>query len=786
MNDSQLKIAIGALLHDIGKVIYREGTEKVKHSESGYVFLKNEITIDEEILNCVRFHHYDEIKNANIEPDDLAYIVYIADNIASATDRRKNGSDDHGFEISTPLESVFNILNGNNDKKYYEPKTLDPKYGINYPTDEKKPFDKQFYSDVMDRIRDNLKSFDCTEEYINSLLEVLEGNLSYLPSSTATDELADISLFDHLKLTAAVANCIYEYLREENLNNYKDLLFDNAKNFYNTKAFLLLSMDFSGIQNFIYTIHSENALKMLRARSFYLEILMENLIDDLIEKLNITRANLIYSGGGHCYILVPNTETVKEKISEYFADVNKWLLNKYKTTLYIAYGYAEACSNDFTNTPVGSYSELYKNISNMISRQKSSRYSAEQLRSLNNCKQNQDGRECKVCKRTDELNDDGICKICADLTGFSKNILKDDFFTVISKEGGVPLFGEKSLYSDSEESLLMNINSNPYFVRAYGKNRMYMGKNVATKLWVGSYSSNKTFEQMAKDAIGVDRIAVLRADVDNLGQAFVSGFDNKNNENRYVTLSRTATLSRQLSLFFKYHINQILSKPEYSLDGHTKERRNVTICYSGGDDLFIVGAWNEVIEMAIDIEKAFERYTQGTLTISGGIGIYHDSYPISVIAEETARLEDMSKKINSKNAITVFDDGEKHEEIGNNGRQIKVSDGTYKWDELVSQVIGEKYKAIEKFFDFSDERGNNFLYNLLELIRNQEDKINFARVVYFLSRLEPDKDESIEKKEHYKEFSKKIIEWVKDKNDSRELKTAINMYVYLHRTKEDE
>ena len=41
----------------------------------------------------------------------------------------------------------------------------------------------------------------------------------------------------------------------------------------------------------------------------------------------------------------------------------------------------------------------------------------------------------------------------------------------------------------------------------------------------------------------------------------------------------------------------------------------------------------------------------------------------------------------------------------------------------------------------------NFLYNLLELIRNQDEKINFARVVYILSRLEPDKkDQALEKK----------------------------------------
>ena len=60
-------------------------------------------------------------------------------------------------------------------------------------------------------------------------------------------------------------------------------------------------MDISGIQSFIYTIGEKGALKGLRARSFYLEIMMEHIVDELLEKLSLSRANLIYTGGGHCY-----------------------------------------------------------------------------------------------------------------------------------------------------------------------------------------------------------------------------------------------------------------------------------------------------------------------------------------------------------------------------------------------------------------------------------------------------------------------------------------------------
>ena len=54
--------------------------------------------------------------------------------------------------------------------------------------------------------------------------------------------------------------------------------------------FLLYSMDISGIQNFIYTVGESGVLKGLRARSFYLEIMMEHVVDELLEKLALSRA----------------------------------------------------------------------------------------------------------------------------------------------------------------------------------------------------------------------------------------------------------------------------------------------------------------------------------------------------------------------------------------------------------------------------------------------------------------------------------------------------------------
>ena len=40
--------------------------------------------------------------------------------------------------------------------------------------------------------------------------------------------------------------------------------------------------------------------------------------------------------------------------------------------------------------------------------------------------------------------------------------------------------------------------------------------------------------------------------------------------------------------------------------------------------MFLAGAWNDVIAAFMDIRNALEKFTQGTLTISGGVGIYDE------------------------------------------------------------------------------------------------------------------------------------------------------------------
>ena len=153
-----------------------------------------------------------------------------------------------------------------------------------------------------------LEEAECSLDFINSCLEVLEQTASYIPLITADDDKSDISLYEHIKQSLAIGSCIFEYLSEKDMLQNQEKIYNDSKEFYEEKSIMLYSMDFSGIQAFIYGQYGkEDVLKNLRARSFYLEILLENVIDELLAKLSLSRANLLYAGGGHDYFIFADT-----------------------------------------------------------------------------------------------------------------------------------------------------------------------------------------------------------------------------------------------------------------------------------------------------------------------------------------------------------------------------------------------------------------------------------------------------------------------------------------------
>ena len=786
------KIVIAALLHDIGKLIQRANGEKIKHEEIGYEYLKQK-NFDTCILEAVFCHHYRKLKNkSKFENEFLTYLIYESDNISAAHDRRDNINENDKeikWDNTSALKTVFSYLNGAINEQYaYPARDLNPNNNIIYPLNKQKIFASQDKYQTLKKIIDENLDKDITP---NSLLELLESTMTYITSSNDTKQNLDISLFDHCKITAAIASCLYQYFEENNITDYKEQLvtnYDNDKHYYR-----LVSGDISGIQDFIYTISSKGALKSLRARSFYLEIMLEHIVDEILEANNLYRCNLLYTGGGHFYMLLPNTPKVQNSLKEAQEKINNWFVNEFGNSLYIAIASVEASSNDLKNTK-----KIFREVTRKLSKNKLSRYTKPQLKTLLSPTKNVSSRECVICKTSSSETSEKdfidsrleVCDTCYNLFKIGENLVKNDIKIVISNTKTTNSLKMPSLNNDEKYMNIMTNSIDDKINRVYVINDRQIGIKYTTKLFVGNYCKKYNdkiadFKELLKNNKGIKRLAVLRCDVDNLGQTFVNGLPDE-----YSTISRTTSLSRQLSLFFKFYINNICKSKisgeadeklnNFSLDNtDITDEKNLSIVYSGGDDVFVVGAWLDVLNFAFDLRECFKKYTCNKLTFSGGIGFFSAGYPISQMASQTGELEDIAKRYDNstKDALSLFGVDEDR-------------DNTYHWDEFKTKVFSKIKDLIELCnFDESIQDNNKILFSTSMrykfkqlLIQNNKNKFNLSRLAYTLARMKPNEKELSKNemlKKHWEEFKTNMYNWSQE--DKKSLLTALDLIIYLNR-----
>lgn len=847
----KISLALKAgLLHDVGKVCIRATHERQRHSILGAEFIRSflaDTEADKQLLRCIKYHHGRELSGAGLDIDDLAYVIYEADNIAAGADRREAEGDlnDRGakFDSDLCLENIFNVFSGDAEPSYFSLRELDAMKKENFPHGNKSIATQGQYASIMRYMEKNFRMKSPISMEENELLRILEDTLIYVPSSTNTEEHADISLYDHMKMTGATAAVLMKYMKTLGITDYKGFCFTHNKENRNKDVFLMISGDFSGIQKFIYHIRSEGAMRMLRGRSFYLDIALENIVDELLNALHFSRANLIYCSGGHFYILADNTKETQDAVKDVAKKINQGLVKLFSGTLYLAIGCEPLCANDLMaeSDTVHHKKNIFRSVSEKVSMAKLSRYGPDILTELfdensNVNRADQGARECGICHiSTDQLSsykgnrpnagtDIQACEVCNGLYHLGATLIDDkrSVFAVLSKkaedvDGTIPisaLSDSRWLTAASQDDLKQWAEAG-ILKRIYDKNGSYTSSFMASRLWVADYAAKNemgkvlNFNELAeisgdKKEKGIKRLGVLRADVDGLGAAFIAGFIHKENKNpeAYATLSRYAALSRSIALFFRKIINSICKKelpegikPFYLFEDKESEPRKIHVVYSGGDDLFLVGAWDDLMGFAVDLKRVFSVYTNGKLTFSAGLGLYSSTYPISRMAEVTGELEELAKNSPGKNSIALFGSGtEYHRNEKNSSAAEKENAAVYTWDEFIEKVHGEKIKFLMEHMLLDGINGNNkrndriptgksLLYRLMNLLQGAAgDRMDLARFAYTLARLKPKEKEL---QPCYEKVRSRFYQWAVKEEERKELVTALQFIIYRMRDKEE-
>jgi len=236
MRERLSNLICGALLHDVGKVIYRAGRGGGTHSERGAEFLRD-LNFPEKIVSFCRFHHESELRDSR----NADHLILCESDWLSSAERpeKEEGAKGRGrWEPHVPLLNPFSKLSLRHSREepsytgawsFFPIRPLEDK-NLPFPSSDPSLCSEERYGELLEGLRNDLKTVPLDP---NLLLPILERYLSFVPSETRLvpavegrevriggfradpARMPDISLFDHLKTTAAIAPAMFLYLLEE-------------------------------------------------------------------------------------------------------------------------------------------------------------------------------------------------------------------------------------------------------------------------------------------------------------------------------------------------------------------------------------------------------------------------------------------------------------------------------------------------------------------------------------------------------------------------------------------
>ena len=685
-----LSVALAGLLHDVGKLYSRafwgERDERVPdRTHTAYT------------AHFVR-EHAGLFRGAGLDPDWLAqtasrhhegwrdrpqyrpetpeeWCVALADTYAS---KEREEGEGGGSPPEVPLSPPFRrlLLGGEEGREGgYSPVRAGGRVGLEagglYP-EERPNVSKDVYKRLLERLEGRLEEMArlrlTKEALLLNLALALQETLSLVPSDTQSEP--DVSLYDHLRLTAAIAHALW--LFHGGSPSAQDLRQDEEK-------FLLAVGDMGGIQGHIYRIAGAEAgvggiAKRLRARSLEVSLAAEAMALGLLRHLGLTPLNRILGAGGKFYLLLPNTPEAVASLEEARKDWGRWALKR-GGSLVPHLAWVSFRGQDFRD-----FAALLKRLHGALAREKLRPFAflaatgevlGAPLRPCAACglepaRRDEPGSLCPDCEREAAL---GARLPRSDRVGFFLEEAPRPYldFPGVKVGLGGPLEGAFHLFRarldfapwphpSEAKPLLGHLPRVEHALKAKGWSL------EAYRAWAeeeGLLEDEEphpekvlTFAELAALSEGAPYLGALMLDADRMGEAFATGFRREGRD--LATPSRLAALSRTLEVFFTTEVLTLLEEPlRYrqrlgwdGLEAQRKEARYPLLysVYSGGDDLFLLGPWDVLLDFALDLERLYRLFTRHPrLTLSGGFLLVPPSLPVPELARLLGEAERRAK-----------------------------------------------------------------------------------------------------------------------------------------------
>jgi len=570
----------------------------------------------------------------------------------------------------------------------------------------------QRYESLRDGLRQAARQdIDDPQVYLENLLGAFQRFAWSVPSAYY-HSLPDVSLYDHSRMTAALAVCladlpadqVQQYLQAVT-RRFQDQASSPDLALLDRPLALLVGGDLSGGQSFLYTLSSKRAAQTLRGRSFYLQLLTEAVLRFVLAELDLPYTTVIYSGGGHFYLLAPFS--AGERLPRVCQAISQKLLDLHGVALYLAIGSAPVPAAGFH---LGRFPEYWDAMHRDLARAKQQRYAelGQELYALvfqppeeggnpdATCAVcGEDTRPVKVLKDVDETDTRRyICSLCSSFDEELGRHLPQARFVALGFGAPQETGGHQAGFEMSAKSALAAFGMQVQFLKSAGEKIDLPGarrlalwaledpagdrwpqadgaaaapllrhtvngiprvtdqaeaERINTLLTLAPGAKDraepgapKLFNHLGALAEGIDRLGVLRMDVDDLGRVFQYGLGGA------ATLARLSTLSFQMSLYFEGWVKRLCEQAPYA--------GFIYAVYAGGDDVFLIGPWDRMPALAQAICDGFAAYTgqHPALHLSAGIAFIHGKYPVYQAAEDAAQALGQAKGLPGKSAISFL------------------------------------------------------------------------------------------------------------------------------------
>ena len=714
---------LAALLHDIGKFRMRHIQPNKRHQEHSYEFVSDEFadffsSCDETFRNAIRHHHPERYPQCR--PTQLQYLiekqVILADRL-SATEREDEDREREYFGQSA-LVSIFSRLEGATQECRY------PLTALNIDRDTLIPSESAdvnqaaytaLWADFTKGFRKATAGGVYTPAFYQTLVALLRKYTSRIPSSTPwgqseTRTVPDISLYDHLRTTAAIAACIGRELSETEVNAQLGKQKDTSR-----KICSLIKGDISGIQNFLYQIVSEGASNQLRGRSFYLQLLTEAIAHWILQQLELPITNLLLASGGHFYILAPYSET-KAQLETLRQGITEKLWAFHRADLSCVLASTSLTASDFETQQ---FSKKWFGVSEKVQPKKLVKYTEMNSADMFETFFQPQGNKAIIegFGRLGQRLREATTLITFEVpeSPIPQTLEQLDWQTAIKAFGlDVHLLTKNdpapAVPANAKRAVVYRLKDTDFLADAVVEKFKWDGLGVSYDFrmlpQVIAHKADGTiadYDALANASEGVSWLGALRMDVDDLGSVLTEKLD-------HATISRVATLSESLRLFFEGYIPKLCRA--YN-EMHKDDI--IELIYAGGDDLFLVGGWSALPEIAEQIRREFRHFVTGDhITLSAGIAIEHMKFPLYQFAAHSGQAEQDAKRIDGKNGITFLREPMKWETFEN----------VRHWHQKFLDAVGAGTAPLPSVF-------------LTRLNQIHTDKKRWAwRSLYYLYRLE--------------------------------------------------